>query len=318
MPYKHDYDKTLTRLLEILRRLYEGETLHVNELAEEFNTSTRTIQRDFNERLIRFPIQKSGRGWQMQEGFSLTKTTNLQDQLVLDMLEKMSENLGSGFSLRAKHLLSKIKNQDLSPIYARLNIEDISDWMEQVYKLEAAILEKKIVTFNYAREGNQFEAGIKPLKIANFDGFWYVIALESRTNVCKKYHLKSMSNIQVLDKTFTRSKALDEKLDNAINIWFSPDKEPFEAVLHVDAMAAKYFMRKPLSKSQRTVAVHDDGSMLLSFKITHEMEILPTIMEFVPHVQVHSPDSLDTAVRERLRTYLEAKSDKEGEVDLME
>lgn len=67
-------------------------------------------------------------------------------------------------------------------------------------------------------------------------------------------------------------------------------------------------MRKPLSKSQRTVAVHSDGSMLLSFKITHEMEILPTIMEFVPHVRVHSPNSLDKAIKGRLREYLEDKN----------
>ena len=48
---KHEYDKILTRLTEILQRLYEGETLYVGVLAEEFNVGTRTIQRDFNERL---------------------------------------------------------------------------------------------------------------------------------------------------------------------------------------------------------------------------------------------------------------------------
>lgn len=304
MPYKHDYDKTLTRLLEILRRLYEGETLHVNVLAEEFNTSTRTIQRDFNERLIRFPIQKSGRGWKMQEGFCLTKTTNLQDQLVLDMLEKMSENLGSGFSLRAKHLLSKIKNQDLSPVYARLNIEDISDWMEQIHTLEAAIVEKRIVRFAYCKEEKDFQAEINPLKIANFDGYWYVVGLESHTNVCKKYHLKSMRNLQVQEKTFTHDKALDEKLDNAINIWFSANKEAFEVVLHVDAVVAKYFLRKPLSKSQRILEAREDGSLFIAFRITHEMEILPTIMAFLPHIQVHQPTSLREAIATRLQGYL--------------
>lgn len=48
---KHEYDKILTRLTVILQRLYEGETLYVGALAEEFNVGTRTIQRDFNERL---------------------------------------------------------------------------------------------------------------------------------------------------------------------------------------------------------------------------------------------------------------------------
>ncbi len=53
MPYKHDYDKTLTRLITILSRLNDGEALSVKELAKELGVCDRTIQRDFNERLIR-------------------------------------------------------------------------------------------------------------------------------------------------------------------------------------------------------------------------------------------------------------------------
>jgi len=57
MAYKHDYDKALTRLRIILQRLNDGESLGVKELAEEFGVSTRTIQRDFNEKLISsYPI----------------------------------------------------------------------------------------------------------------------------------------------------------------------------------------------------------------------------------------------------------------------
>ena len=55
MGYKHDYDKILTRLTIILAKLNDGESLSVKELAQEFNVSTKTIQRDFNERLSAFP-----------------------------------------------------------------------------------------------------------------------------------------------------------------------------------------------------------------------------------------------------------------------
>lgn len=44
MAYKHDYDKILTRLTTILRKLNDGESLSVQELAQELNVSTRTIQ----------------------------------------------------------------------------------------------------------------------------------------------------------------------------------------------------------------------------------------------------------------------------------
>jgi len=54
MAYKHDYDKILTRLSKILSKLYAGEALLVTELADEFNVSKRTIQRDLNDRLSSF------------------------------------------------------------------------------------------------------------------------------------------------------------------------------------------------------------------------------------------------------------------------
>ena len=43
---KHDYDKILYRLTTIWQRLREGEILSVKDLAEEFNVTTKTIQRD--------------------------------------------------------------------------------------------------------------------------------------------------------------------------------------------------------------------------------------------------------------------------------
>nr|WP_275851512.1 HTH domain-containing protein [Sulfurimonas sp. SAG-AH-194-C20] len=48
MAYKQDYDKILTRLTTILSKLHDGEALSVKELAKEFGTNDRTIQRDFN------------------------------------------------------------------------------------------------------------------------------------------------------------------------------------------------------------------------------------------------------------------------------
>jgi transcriptional antiterminator len=46
---KHDYDKILTRLTQILSKLYQGEQLQPKDLADEFNVSLRTIQRDFKD-----------------------------------------------------------------------------------------------------------------------------------------------------------------------------------------------------------------------------------------------------------------------------
>ncbi len=100
---KHDYDKILTRLTVILQRLYEGEILTVSELAEEFNVDARTLRRDFKERLIRFPIEKEGRGWKMRDGFRLERDRKPDEELVLDMLETLAGGVGSGFRFAGLH-----------------------------------------------------------------------------------------------------------------------------------------------------------------------------------------------------------------------
>jgi len=113
----HDYDKILTRLTIILQRLHEGEVLSVQDLALEFNVSTKTIQRDFNQRLIRFPIEKKGAKWTMQLGHAITKERSPEEALVLEMLGNIAEGIGSEFGVKAKSLFSKLQNNTKNPIY---------------------------------------------------------------------------------------------------------------------------------------------------------------------------------------------------------
>jgi len=48
------------RIADIITKLNLGESLNINDLAEEFNVSTRTIQRDINERLAFLPLERNG------------------------------------------------------------------------------------------------------------------------------------------------------------------------------------------------------------------------------------------------------------------
>ena len=287
MAYKHDYDKILTRLTMILSKLNDGEALSVKELAEEFNTSPRTIQRDFNERLISFPIYQENKKWKMQDGFKVEKTKSLEDELVLDIIEKITEGIGGKFSIKAQTLLSKIKNEDFNPIYTKLNIEDISDRFADIQILERAIKEKKEVECFYDNEVyERYKTTIQPLKIVNYEGFWYLVAL--RKDVLKKYYLKNISNPTITDKIFKTDTKLEKSLENSISIWFQKDTKPFEVRLHATKTAGKYFLRRPLP-TQYIHTINKDGDMEFSIFITHEMEILPIIKYWIPHLFVIEP-----------------------------
>ncbi len=303
MPYKHDYDTILTRLTIILSRLNDGEALSVKALAEEFNVSDRTIQRDFNERLISFPVYQDKKKWKMQDGFRLEKSSSVEEAVVLDIMEKLMEGAGRTFSTKANKLLSKIKNETLNPIYAKLDMEDIGDKLKEVQQLESAIRGRNLIKCRYDFEGYKKELDLKPLKIANYEGFWYLIALDSRNDILKKYYLKNIKNIQLSEETFTSTAKLDRLLDNSISIWFEQNIEPHRVVLNISADVAKYFKRKPISKSQITESVYEDGSMDVSVEITNDMEIIPFVKYWMPHIKVLEPARVDETIRRDIEEY---------------
>lgn len=53
------HDLLVVRLSQILFRLNQGERLDAQALADEFNVTLRTMQRDLNERLSYLPIEKT-------------------------------------------------------------------------------------------------------------------------------------------------------------------------------------------------------------------------------------------------------------------
>ena len=305
MAYKHDYDTILTRLTIILSRLNDGEALSVKEVAEEFNVSERTIQRDFNERLISsFPVYQDKKKWKMQDGFKLEKSTSVEDAVVLDIMQKLMEGAGNTFSAKANKLLSKIKNDSYNPIYAKLDMEDIGDKLKEIQELELAITNKKQIKCRYDFEGYNKELDLKPLKIANYEGFWYLIALDSRNDILKKYYLKNIKQITTLDETFESTAKLDRLLDNSISVWFDQNVEPYRVILNISKDVAKYFKRKPISKSQITESVYEDGSVDISVEITNDMEIIPFVKYWIPHIKVLEPVAVKEAIEDDLKSYI--------------
>lgn len=78
----------------------------------------------------------------MKDGFKIEKIKSIEDKIVLDIIEKMAENIGSNFYSKSNRLFSKLKNEDVNPIYAKIDMEDISDKFDDIKILEKAIKER--------------------------------------------------------------------------------------------------------------------------------------------------------------------------------
>ncbi len=295
MNKSHDYDKILTRLTTILRRLYEGDSLGVTELAEEFNVSTKTIQRDFNERLIRFPIEKEGRRWRMKPGFRIEKVQDLDNLLVLEILETIARGIGSEFALKSDKLFSKLKNGSQVPIHSYVSFEDISGHAALFKLIERAITERRMLRFNY--HGKQ--RTVHPYRIVNFEGYWYLLARDDE--VVKKFYALEIEEPSIIDRNFRPDTKLADLMKGALNAWFDPNNEPFEIHLLAKKEIVKYLERRPLSPWQTTVTQHRNGDIEITLKVTSIKEALPLLRAWMPDLAVISPPSLKKAFEKELK-----------------
>ncbi len=292
---KHNYDKILYRLTTIWARLREGEVLSTSELAQEFNVSSKTIQRDFNERLIHlFPIEKSGHQWKVKDGHNIDKTLDYEDEIILDILNEFGSSMNTLIRKRVDTLFKKISNQHTNPIYSRIEIEDIYDKLEMMQTLQKAIEQNLQIEF-YHNKKYRF---VEPIKITTFEGYWYLYGKDVQVDKLKTFYIKDISNLTLTNKKFTIDQTAIKIIDDAINIWFNPQNKPFEVQLKANADIAKYFIRRPLSKTQRVVQGYDDGSLLISVYATSEQEILTEVKKWIPNLFVVSPSKIAKKLRD--------------------
>jgi len=66
----------------------------------------------------------------------------------------------------------------------------------------------------------------------------------------------------------------------------------------------KHFLVKKHLRSQETIKRGEDG-LTLRFQITNDMEILPLIKRWIPHIKIISPNSLKEKLRKELNVYLD-------------
>lgn len=165
------------------------------------------------------------------------------------------------------------------------------------------ILEKAIKTQNeveFVYEGKNFI--VKPIKLAFFDGFWYLLVLDSgQKDTFKKFHFKTIKMLKILPTHFEISFKIEEKLNQANSIWFSLS-DAFDVQLHIHPSMKKYFLRKPFV-GQKSLGEESDGSIIIKVSVTNKMEILPIVYSYIPFIKILSPEWLRKEVKHTIKAY---------------
>jgi len=202
------------------------------------------------------------------------------------MLGNIAQSIGSDFGSKTRTLFSKLQNAHVSPLYSKTIIEDISGHIDLFRKLEDAI---------------------SSLRIVSFQGYWYLFGEELLQSALKTFYFKDIGSLNISDETFEMRDDAVKALDNALNVWFEPDKEPFEVLLRASPVIAKYFSRRPLSRTQRIVKTHDDGSIDITLLVTSDNELLHEVKQWMPELTILGPKHLALKAKSIAEVFLESQ-----------
>ncbi|MGI7848468.1 helix-turn-helix transcriptional regulator [Campylobacter jejuni] len=283
-----EYDKLSIRLVQILSKFNNGESLSAQELAQEFNVDTRTIQRDLNERLTFMPIKKEN-GRYVLESFALGKLSfkDIQNFATLSGIAELYPKLDQGFIVDLlSHRVNKVlmvKNEG----FQKVDYELFKD-------LGVAILKHNVLNFFYKEKERQ----IKPYKLVNYKGIWYLLGDEN--DKLKHFNLDKISKLRTKNENFIPNEKLEEQIQNDPNIWLGESKE---VILKLDKNAKEYFFRKEILSNYQIID-EDETSYTLSTQVSYEDEILYLVKQWIPYIKILAPIELKIRLEDILKSYL--------------
>lgn len=290
------HERLADRLANILTKLNMGYQLSIKELAFEFGVSTRTISRDFDRLNTYLPLlqdNESKKFYLDSNYLGKIAPKDIRNFAQLSGISHLYPSLDMSF---LRELLDSRAHQ----IYSAkgYSFEDASQLKELFKVLGKAIQEQRQIGFIYKGEPRL----VQPYRLIHHHGSWYLAAV--RKDQLRTYRI---SHIQLMHATheypqFIPDQNIVKIVEDDDSIWFGQDKQ--EIILSIDSQVAFYFKQRSILPEQQIVRELGDGGLLVSSKINHDMQLLPLIRFWIPHLKIVNPGRLQDEMEKGLNEYI--------------
>ncbi len=313
------------RVLELLRRFNSGQNVNIDLLAEEdlwYGKSEKTIRRDLDVIKKYYPecnfeLIRSGRN---EKGYYRAATKDIFENF---MTKDTKALLVQTFNIAQRNNL--LKSLDIDEADKRIlesEIKKSKDCYEFISKpfeskkgdeellkdLENAIHNKRYVKITYKTAIAEDIYLLKPYKIVFMNENFYLAS----ENPDERYkftmlRLSQVESIELLKEQFHHNPDIKDFIRHLQTPF--PSYEPqfrehlINVVIHVDKDRSKFFRLKKYLPSQKEEE-QEDGSLIVSYKVTQEREMEELIKKWIPNVKIISPISLKEKIEKELRDYL--------------
>lgn len=211
----------IDRLIGIITLLLQRDKITAPELAERFEVSRRTINRDIEDickaGIPLVTTQGYGGGISISDGYKIEKSffTNDELQTVLSALKGIDSVAKDSYSAK---ILEK-----LSAIDSRLNIDDTiiidlashykESLTEKIEQIKIAIKRFRKISFKYQSERGDGVRILEPYKIVFKWSAWYVFGFCLERNDYRLFKLNRLSVLKVTNESFVKREVPTELLE---------------------------------------------------------------------------------------------------------
>ncbi|WP_424407036.1 helix-turn-helix transcriptional regulator [Pasteurella sp. PK-2025] len=292
---ENKHERVALRLATILQHLIEGKRLHIDALAHEFQISKRTIQKDLNERLAFLEWKEKSNGYYSIDlnQLGILNKTDIQRFARFASVQELFPHIDRRFY--QDNLLQSVQVKGFQ-------YENIKPYEHNFKTIQHAIEQQKKIQFFYTKANEKVSKTyqLEPYSLINKNGIWYVIGLDN--NKEKTFCFTQIRTPIATNEHFETNPDFLQKIQCSDSI--SHGNQLSEVIIKVAAKAAPYFQRRNLLPNQEILKKLDDGSLLLQCQHINEMEILPLVQYWIPHLTVISPEGLQGKLMERLKEYI--------------
>ena len=308
------------RLLFIDRKIRTGAYPNCSSLAEEWETSTRTMQRDID--YLKYELDAPIGYDPVKHGFYYSDPTWFLPSVMLSegdllavLIGKQAMNMYEGTPVA----------EDLQRIYAKLAEllpESISIGPEIIENrfsffnpparrvdpdiwrvVLRSLLHQRVLVMQYRSAGAQKARAheIHPYHVVNLEGDWYVLAYEERWDDLRQFALSRIKEARVTDRGFKVADDFDatEAMKHRFGRHMHAGTRKTVLVrLLVDKTLAS-FMREKCWHPRQVMLERSGGRVELRIPVADTRDIEPWILSLAEHVKVLAPTKLRASVRTR-------------------
>ena len=299
----------ILRVGRILKYFLERETVSTSLLSKFLEVDVRTVQRDLKAlRDAGIPIHEEKKGTynlkkDLIKDSDLSRFDDCELALIIALKDLVAQ-LGAPFERAAERILSRACDDSAcKPVYVKID-GGVSLNTKTMTNLIEIIQLRRQVFFSY-KGTTHHDVIAHPYRVAYFDGFWYLIARDTKDGLIKKYALDKITGVKRLKEGMKGiPRDLDDTLSNSINIWFSQDRN-IEVIVEVDNTWAQYFKRRSILPLQEILEEREDGSLVISFMACSNEEIIMCLKQWLPHVRVLSPKDVRAKLTKEYTQWLQ-------------